>query len=237
MNTQQHNDNIKKCHEAAVQNGWWEDLPSKVCIDHDEEKICKNYISDEDAPTYCKLGPDRDHGEGGNIQCAWRNEWLADKIDLISGEGAEAIEALRKGRRAGRDEFEQLKSYPKKDHDKWIVDTFKWHIKDSFEDEVADIYIRTCDLMGFYGMKYDSVSSGGHYGRLELQIRNIRRVALDLAMDVEHDGKTPDNGWDLSLILNTCIAIAQLENFDLQWHVDAKLQYNQTRGKKHGKEF
>lgn len=92
---------------------------------------------------------------------------VAEKLMLIVTELGEACEATRKNKFAKRDKYLQGISHG---------EPFETYIKDTFEDELADVLIRLLDLAG---------------------------------------------GLDI----------------DIEWHVNAKFEYNQTRPYKHGKEY
>lgn len=74
---------------------------------------------------------------------------IGEMLALIHSEVSEALEAHRSG------EFfvnhEDLKSPP----DSQFRELFLFHIKDTFEDEVADILIRVLDLCGYLGIDID----------------------------------------------------------------------------------
>ena len=70
---------------------------------------------------------------------------------LIVSELSEALEADRKNRHADFELFidERLLS------GMTFADSFKLHIKDTFEDEIADTFIRLFDLCGALGIDID----------------------------------------------------------------------------------
>lgn len=74
---------------------------------------------------------------------AVEDAFMCQKIVLVMSELSEAVEAMRKGKKA------DVESY-NSDIEKGIEfeTAFKDHIKDSFEDEIADARIRIDDLMG-----------------------------------------------------------------------------------------
>lgn len=63
---------------------------------------------------------------------------------LIHGEVSEASESIRKGRFADTQAFEES--------DKEFKEGFKLNIKDTYEDELADTYIRLLDLCAAEGI-------------------------------------------------------------------------------------
>jgi NTP pyrophosphatase (non-canonical NTP hydrolase) len=78
-------------------------------------------------------------------------EWnLGEKLMLITSELGEALEADRTGRYANKDLF-SLFLEGNGDaivNEESYVENFKKHMKDSFEDEMADAVIRIFDLAG-----------------------------------------------------------------------------------------
>ena len=63
---------------------------------------------------------------------------IPEKLALIHSEVSEALEALRDGRILGDQE--------------WDPACFKLKVKDTFEDEIADVIIRCLDLCGYLGV-------------------------------------------------------------------------------------
>ena len=87
----------------------------------------------------------------GNVQRGFWEEKTKDNkggknigelLMLVTSELGEALEALRKGRRA------DIEAY--REHDANLADfdkgLFEVHIKDTFEDEIADAIIRLLDM-------------------------------------------------------------------------------------------
>lgn len=88
------------------------------------------------------------------IQCAHDNamekgfwdkrQHIGTLLMLIVSELGEALEAHRKRRRVN------IGHYPWKD-----TDTFEQNIKDTFEDEIADVFIRLFDMCGGLGINIE----------------------------------------------------------------------------------
>lgn len=70
---------------------------------------------------------------------------IAEQLMLIVTELGEACEAMRKGNHASRETYKALVNM-QKDNMKIL---FEDYIKDSFEDEIADCFIRLADLCGY----------------------------------------------------------------------------------------
>jgi NTP pyrophosphatase (non-canonical NTP hydrolase) len=77
---------------------------------------------------------------------------IARRLNSLISESAEAIEALRNNRRADIEKFENAMM----DGGEYEVE-FKKHVKDTFEDELADIAIWLFDLA-----EYCKVDLSGH---------------------------------------------------------------------------
>ena len=82
---------------------------------------------------------------------------IGQTLMLIVSELSEALEADRKGKRDRLKVFEQELRYarlnvedyePENENFKWITNRFETTIKDTFEDEIADTFIRVMDLVG-----------------------------------------------------------------------------------------
>lgn len=95
---------------------------------------------------------------------------IGELLMLITSELAEALEADRKFKSAKLHHFYQALTNDN------FIEVFSKHIKDTFEDEIADAVIRLLDLCGGLGI-------------------------------------------------------------DIETHINLKLQYNQSRGQKHGKKY
>jgi NTP pyrophosphatase (non-canonical NTP hydrolase) len=79
-----------------------------------------------------------------------KNENISEKLMLIVSELGEACEALRKGKRFSESEYimAQVSGVPQ-------GEIFEQDVKDTFEDELADVLIRTFDLMASMGIDVD----------------------------------------------------------------------------------
>lgn len=152
---------------------------------------------------------------------------------LILSEAFEAFEAYRKGNYAQLhiSKLEVLKKYlDNYPNLKSTQDNFKEFVKDTFQDEIADVAIRALDLAGYLGLGLldfglstyieDSYNYAQHLGNL-VDIINYER------------GKEV-RGLFLSLILEWCWSISNIFRFDLMQHIELKLAYNKTRPFRHG---
>ncbi len=80
--------------------------------------------------------------------------FFAQRIALITSEASEALEANRKEKKADIDKFiESFCRQPYKNAPELTYEqSFEKHMKDTQEDEIADIFIRLMDLAGYLKM-------------------------------------------------------------------------------------
>ena len=119
------NDLVKKSHKTSEEKGFWKHYDSVL------KKISKgNNFSEEEID-------------------AVRNAFINQKMMLIVSEISEMMESLRKSKRCECDE-ELLKEIEQQfnDNPDLFQMRFIHHIKDTFEDELADVMIRLGDLIG-----------------------------------------------------------------------------------------
>jgi len=79
-----------------------------------------------------------------------KEENIGQTLMLIVSELSEALEADRKNKRAQFKRYENILSQKDqyKDYGDFMSQIFELHIKDTFEDEIADALIRLLDLCG-----------------------------------------------------------------------------------------
>ena len=161
---------------------------------------------------------------------------------LILCELAEAVEAKRKERQANWDAYSrnvEASGMPQNSSelaDVWqriLLYEFKFYIKDSVGDELADAYIRMCDLAGA-----NEVQVKEHKGMRSFVVardasftENVLAIASLLT----------DNSLELRGKLLFCMEqverLAEIEQVNLLRHIETKMQYNKYRAYKHGKVF
>ena len=113
-------------------------------------------------------------------------------------------------------------------------------IKDTFEDELADIVIRIADLLGRTGhnkdrydvvlMSVEPIAIPPNIGHALLMVSScFTCTTSDVA------GNVTQMNHDLAIRL--VVAIAKAHNIDLDRHIELKLAYNATRPRLHGKAY
>lgn len=78
--------------------------------------------------------------------------FLGQKLMLVVSELGESIEAHRTRERADVEKYKRLKVY---ESDMNLSVVFENYIKDTYEDEIADVIIRLLDVCGAYNIDID----------------------------------------------------------------------------------
>ena len=164
---------------------------------------------------FWELGSDHDRGE---------------RVMLIVTELSEALEAHRKEHRT----ITNLSYEYQPSVEEWLHD-FKTYVKNSVEDEMADVVIRLLDYCRGFNVpllerEYRKESTG-NFGHDLLRLNWY-------CIEAYHGESTnwvsnKDWGYALAAILAFC----EWWKIPIQRHVEWKLDYNKTRGYKHGKSY
>lgn len=190
-----------------------------------------------------------------------RNE--REALALIVCEMCEAIEQHRKGNMLSQSSNETAyKSYQSND-DEAFVYNYRTLVKESTEEELADILIRIADLCGFEWMvfpytfndmatvtdtPYKLYSTFNHQyttfadhqsGKInfaEIMMRAIEHISVaSRVLDVRKSQAVNDIYEAAWLV---CFAAEQIECLHvLTSHIEMKLRYNKTRAYLHGKKY
>lgn len=159
---------------------------------------------------------------------------------LVVSEIGEMMEADRKNRRAARNKMEQVMSLDaaaKNSFDHY----FELFIKDTLEDELADVCIRLFDFCGMRGVlplmtDHGIVDMSESFERLygDLSITELCFGLTEFTVEILNS----DNlSRDIGVIVAFCVEFARYHNIDLVWHIEQKMKYNESRPKKHGKKY
>lgn len=160
---------------------------------------------------------------------------------LIICEVAEAVEADRKGRRADLGCFEEQRYYcgPR--------EAFERNVKDTVEDELADVCIRILDFMGKEGfsVREDGFPSGVQAGmtlsRMTVQHHgDFCHIAYRLAegpMGYADEELDLYDEASMNHSLGKICGYCEDEGIDILKHIRLKMEYNRTRERLHGKRY
>lgn len=150
---------------------------------------------------------------------------------LVMSEAGEAINAERKGLHADVSGFEE-------DDAKGITfaENFRQHVKDSVEDEIADIVIRLFDFAGL--KKYVLHFSSGccPYVKGDYLAADLF-VLMAFLYDVHREADFELRVNSLINVLASYFGILTGSSKDLWWFVAKKMQYNEHRPMLNGKKY
>lgn len=176
------------------------------------------------------------------------NPNMGEKLMLIISEAGEALEAHRKDKWADVSGLalvmkgqEHLPMHMREYDSVYFEQAFQSCIKDSVEDEVADVFIRLLDLAEYWQNNLEKC------GR---QILEIIQSDVELSADMISSNfgqglydlcrrlcEWRFHGGHLYEAIVFVIAFADYHKIDLRFHVEAKMRYNKSRPYKHDKAY
>lgn len=160
---------------------------------------------------------------------------------LVLSEVGEALEADRRDKRARWQAF----VYSDGEHDSRFVTHFEEFIKDTLEDELADVVIRLFDLCGTYKINVrrilETTCMEDDFKALCEEKTLCERLFILSAILCHVDGQsTKDDGTTYCLpkvvgaALHFIYYLCQDMQINIERHVELKMRYNKTREYKHG---
>lgn len=145
---------------------------------------------------------------------------------LALSEMFEAIEADRVGKHSiTHGEFCELISRGEE-----FKFAFERYVKDSTEDELADVVIRLLDLSGLKRIVFKRELKKYKYSNK----MPITDFAFNFATELVSASVTEK---DISRLLSMIISYAEARKINIQWHIMAKMEYNKTRERLNGKNY
>lgn len=156
---------------------------------------------------------------------------------LVITEVAELVEADRKGKHPIDLTLhnEACKAYS--GNANWerigFANSFAKSLKDTVEDEFADIAIRLCDLAGALGVDFDKMQPCRYFRAYDKFsfTENAFALCKGLSRDVIAIEKRIQFG--LHYVENWTKTL----RIDLSWHIKQKMKYNESRPSMHGKKY
>lgn len=172
---------------------------------------------------------------------------------LVLTEVSEAVEADRRGRRADVDRF---KSVLGELGDEYFSDVFEHYIKDTVEDELADVCIRLFDLCGLLGLKlrwygdeHDCAEAYELWDVLFGGDRSFTEQSFALCsliteagcaieqLDMEIDDERIKIREELDAVFSFVFWWMGSMGMDVAFHIEQKMRYNEGRPARHGKRY
>lgn len=140
---------------------------------------------------------------------------------LVITEIAEAVQADRKGLRADRERYDYAVDRGMCSD---MEECFEKYIKNSIEDELADIVIRLLDFCGMRGINLR------RYLPIEMYfVHDLTYFMWCLCRDVLDR--------NVELVVWSVIEYCDRHGIDILWHIKQKMEYNRTRPRMHNAKY
>lgn len=171
----------------------------------------------------------------------WHDKELSDEtyLMLIITEIAEAVNADRKGKHADVAQFKEWQgnSLPLSEEirTRRFKEDFEAYIKDTVEDELADVVIRSLDLAGLHSIDLSDAMALINQLSTAKTKKNINKTFVELMFEITRLVSAEEG---LAVIINAillCVVqICRAKDIDIEWHVEQKMRYNELRPYRHG---
>lgn len=164
----------------------------------------------------------------------WHDEEFSNEhyLCLVISELMEAVEADRKGKRAGRESFKS--SYEDEEpHDNVNFKyCFEKYIKDTISDELSDAVIRLLDLCGMCKIDLENDCLDNEV------LEEYSRIFIGKTF-TEAIFNITKNLIDRNIVLSfiKIFGLAKHLDIDLLWHIEQKMRYNELRPMLNGKRY
>jgi len=163
---------------------------------------------------------------------------IGELLMLIVSELGEALEAHR------NDRFADWKTIEKHNEvfnpecgiskNKSLQVLFEKRIKNTFEDEMADINLRIFDLCGYLKLNILPMSE---FNLIKWKSPNIGQQLKQITKIVTNINEECIDDMDVSVLYEVVMVFCQKYSIDIEKHILAKMAYNKTRPHKHGKSY
>lgn len=184
----------------------------------------------------------RDEAYQNAVEHGWHDENLSTEhfLCLIISELMEAVQAERKGKRADVAKFKEWQgnniAFNEETRVRRFQEDFEAYIKDSVEDECADVCIRIFDLAGLKGVNFSGVSYPYSISIHELRKLTFTEWCFDITAVITRYNHSFGFAMDAVFIkiIDEMYFMSKIKGFDLLWHIELKMKYNRTRPRMHG---
>lgn len=168
----------------------------------------------------------------------WENR-LSDEhcLMLVITEAGELVEADRKNKHPIALDIYKKSCERCANNAEWnhigFANSFSTCLKDTIEDEFADVAIRLLDLAGALGVDFDKMKPCRYYRAFNKFsfTENAFGLVKGLSRDVIGIEKRIQFG------LEYITKWAHSLGIDLAWHIEQKMKYNESRPPLHGKKY
>jgi len=149
---------------------------------------------------------------------------------LVITELSEAIEADRKGKIAKPEKVIMIPHSSNRDHNRQNeLQMFSLYVKDTLEDELADATIRLLDWAGARDAILENTNG------IKIPDLPLPELMFRLCKCITFSAGAGDE--TISHIIGCVFSLADHLKINLEWHIEHKMKYNESRSKKHGKKY
>jgi len=161
---------------------------------------------------------------------------------LVVSEIGEMVEADRRCKKANLNKFliEYNKYSALVEEPTRFTCAFEKHIKDTINDETADVCIRLFDFLGMKGIQPDTFEDKKDDWKNMFAGMSVCEQCYELVQGVTliYNNSTPNEIAEIAgAMIRFCFDFAKEHGFDLEWHILEKMKYNNLRDKLHGKNY
>lgn len=158
---------------------------------------------------------------------------------LVITEISEMVEADRKNRHAAYSAIDYCDKHPEDVDEKSWATYFERDVKNTVEDEMADVCIRIFDICGEFNIdmlrpKHDDKTLLSAW-KLDFGEYSFAERAFSMCVMITDTTEEPSN--IVSALLHFIYSWAHDMGINLDWHIEQKMRYNKTRSNKHGKKY
>lgn len=185
----------------------------------------------------------RDEAYQNAVEHGWHDEDLSTEhfLCLVISELMEAVQAERKGKRSDVAKFNEWQGnnipFSEETRVRRFQEDFEAYIKDSVEDELADVCIRIFDLAGLRKTNFSDIQFSFNHRKEYIQERS-KKTFTEWCYDVVQTISRYRNKYPIAYlfigILEEISCMSKIKGFDLLWHIEMKMKYNRTRPRMHG---
>lgn len=176
----------------------------------------------------------------------WEDEHSNEHcLCLVISEIAEAVEADRKNKHSDVSNYESVMKPVTSVSLDWFGNkherTFQWdqatafqsYMKDTVEDEMADVVIRLADMAGDQMVDFDKLAPSNYYRAFGRWSFTENAFALMKGLSRENTNINRRIQFGIKYMFDW----AESLGFDLEYSIIEKMKFNATRGVRHGKAY
>lgn len=165
---------------------------------------------------------------------------LSDQLVGIICEISEIIDADRSSRHCNDYSYQLINAVVEGNENNGFSLLYRQHIHQTFQSEFADLYMRTASLIAHSKIDYRSLWELFGTGSMN-RCRSLVECAEDIHSTIVECSKSRYDdirfSWFMIHLLKKIVLFADKHNVDLEWHIEKKLMFNESRGYLHGKKY